>query len=445
MIKQIVTPILMVVLIACIVCSGSFGQKTDSSKVRNKAFIDAILKHDSKAASNLLKQGADVNMPLDMGGEAGGKQPAFVAAAALGDIDLVKALIANSGTAWKQHADTALVFAAAYARDRVLQLLLDKGISLNGTAKYGGTLLMMASTLPPSAERGAAQMHIITLLLDKGVKINAQAVDGTTALMLAARSGNGGVIKYLLAHGADLHLKDKRGQTAETFASQEGRQEIVAILQRAEHHTANAGQRLALVKAVVQDDVQKLRTLLQSGGDVNARDDAGDTLLMLAAQEGRLGLMKVLLDFKVDINARSLKFDQYTALYLAAEKGQTAGVNLLLDHHADMTPYTEGSNFSALTRAIVYDRVSVVEAFLAHGADVNAKNNLGSTPLIEDSGYGHPAIVKLLLEHGADRHAMDNDKKTALMWAQQNDDHREDYTEIIRLLLAKGAGSDEKK
>jgi ankyrin repeat protein len=56
----------------------------------------------------------------------------------------------------------------------------------------------------------------------------------------------------------------------------------------------------------------------------------------------------------------------------------------------------------------------VVEALLAKGADVNAKDDLGMTALILASGLGHREVVQLLLDKGADVNAMSKTGRTAL-------------------------------
>ena len=57
---------------------------------------------------------------------------------------------------------------------------------------------------------------------------------------------------------------------------------------------------------------------------------------------------------------------------------------------------------------------AIVSLLLEKGADVNAKNNDGWTPLHWASENGHEAIVSLLLEKGADVNAKDNDGETPL-------------------------------
>ena len=74
-----------------------------------------------------------------------------------------------------------------------------------------------------------------------------------------------------------------------------------------------------------------------------------------------------------------------------------------------------------------------LEKVLARGADVNACNDFGVTPLMVAAYHGRPEMVRALLEHGAQLNAVDNDGFTAAMLA---DDAGHD--EIVRTLVSLG-------
>ena len=73
-------------------------------------------------------------------------------------------------------------------------------------------------------------------------------------------------------------------------------------------------------------------------------------------------------------------------------------------------------------------------ALIGAGADVNAKNGSGSTPLILAARNGRNDFVSLLLESGADPDAADNDGRTAMHYASESG-----FTEIVEMLLTAGA------
>ena len=68
------------------------------------------------------------------------------------------------------------------------------------------------------------------------------------------------------------------------------------------------------------------------------------------------------------------------------------------------------------------------------GANVNATDERGSTPLLEAARYGHEDICLVLVAAGANLKAKDKDGKTALMLAVQGD-----HEEVVRILRQAGA------
>lgn len=110
----------------------------------------------------------------------------------------------------------ALQAASVNGRDRIVQLLLDKGaIDVNGEALEGASMHRYGRT--------------VRLLLDGG----AIDVDGK-ALMVASKYGYDQIVQMLLRKGADLYAKrganDDPVNTAVVAASDEGHGEIVRIL-----------------------------------------------------------------------------------------------------------------------------------------------------------------------------------------------------------------------
>ena len=64
------------------------------------------------------------------------------------------------------------------------------------------------------------------------VKVNVQGkLEGFTALMTAAAEGQLDVVRLLLAYGADPGLEDKDGDTAASFARQNGHSAVVDLLE----------------------------------------------------------------------------------------------------------------------------------------------------------------------------------------------------------------------
>ena len=124
-----------------------------------------------------------------------------------------------------------------------------------------------------------------------------------------------------------------------------------------------------------------------------------------------------------------------TPLHTHAGEGRKEVVEILINAGANVNAKND-TGMSPLHNAVTKE---VVELLIAEGANVNAKNKHGGTPLHEAAASGHKEIVELLIAEGADVGAKANDGKTPLDWAIFNKD-----TEIADLLRKHG-GKTEKE
>lgn len=95
---------------------------------------------------------------------------------------------------------------------------------------------------------------------------------------------------------------------------------------------------------------------------------------------------------------------------------------------------TSNMQTNELFRATREGNTDMVKALLSSpGADVNATDERGSTPLLEAARYGHEDVCLVLIAAGANLKAKDRDGKTALMLAVQGD-----HDDVVRVLKQAG-------
>ena len=87
--------------------------------------------------------------------------------------------------------------------------------------------------------------------------------------------------------------------------------------------------------AVSAEDTARLDELLEAGSDINARDEHGQTALMIAARDGRTRSVRWLIEHRAELN-HTAKF-HLSALMLAVINGRDAIVGILVDAGADQS------------------------------------------------------------------------------------------------------------
>ena len=163
------------------------------------------------------------------------------------------------------------------------------------------------------------------------------------------------------------------------------------------------------------------------------------TPLIIAAHNGHLNSVKILLGYGADIDARgTLKIGDVvvkgcTPLWAAAATGHLDVVRLLIERNADVDGRT--SKDSTPLRAASHEgHLDIVRCLVERGADVNAQNKVGVTPLMSACYCGHLSVFTYLSNKGAFLDQQCKRGGTALHRAA----HR-GHLEIVSQLLALGA------
>jgi ankyrin repeat protein len=196
----------------------------------------------------------------------------------------------------------------------------------------------------------------------------------------------------------------------------------------------------ALHWAALRGNEAIVRLLLDFRADIEAKDNDGKTVLHSAAssQKPNEAVVRLLVDLGGDFKARDN--DGKTVLHSAAEGGNEAVVRLLVDRGADIEA-TDDDKKTVLHSVASFwkPNEAVVRLLVDLGADLEAKDNNRKTVLHSAAQEGDEAVVRLLVDRGADLEAKDNDSKTVLHSAAKGGNEA-----VVRLLVDRGANFEAK-
>ena len=163
------------------------------------------------------------------------------------------------------------------------------------------------------------------------------------------------------------------------------------------------------------------------------------TPLIIAAHNGHLNSVKILLGYGADIEDRgTLKIrdevaEGCTPLWAAAVFGHLDVVKLLIERNADVDG--RASKGATPLRAAAFNgHLDVVRCLVESGADVNALTIIENTPLMISCYRGHLNVATYLIDKGAFMDLQNTDGNTALHKAAERG-----HLEIVSQLLALGA------
>ena len=280
----------------------------------------------------------------------------LVEAMAERDTARVRALLAEAGldvNGARADGATALLWAAHWDDGAAVELLLGAGAEVNAADDHGVTPLTRA------CENASASL--VERLLSAGANPNAAQANGLTPLMTAARTGSLQIVEALLSHGA--------GVNAATAAT---------------HETA-------LMWAVAGRHRNVVRALVERGADVHPRPRQAFSPLIAAARNGDIETAEVLLAAGARVD--DVGSDGAHPLAFAVIAGQSAFAHFLLEQGADPDGAVDGvtalhaaagsvgtwlkawnrRHGARAGRLGVDERLALVNALLARGADPNAR------------------------------------------------------------------------
>ena len=318
--------------------------------------------------------------------------------------------------------------------EKAVEIVLNEDVDINIPGKSNRTPLLWASL--------SASGEFIKTLIDLGADVNAQRTDDKCApLCLAADWNNYVAVDILLKHGADVgHL--------------------------------NTSKTAGLHACAGKGSLSVSRLLIDSGCDINLRDNTGKTALYLAVKNKHKYMVKCLLESEANVNmeynenasqriylVRGKDRGKPAWYYVQVEKvllplflrrtnggsldvadfglvlksgwGEDPPENVKKNINEMGATFPDTQSQTVLHVASKSASLEIVDLLVKHKADINANDADGFTPLHLAAMYGNIKVVKKLVELDADVN-LKVGGKDATDLAQMNEE-----TEIMEYLKPK--------
>ena len=253
------------------------------------------------------------------------------------------------------------------------KMLLDAGASVNTTAGYGSQPLHGSVKIFHSKE--CEKMHdsteiplcvqVTKMLIDKGADVNC--VDDALQTPLHFVGDCDDVVKLLLDNGATADAKNTNGMTP--------------LLNIARHTSPALSDVYGNVQRFLQKRIKSAELLLSFGAEINDINNIGESTLHWLASRPTIttcGMLEALVKFGADINARTTRMEtpmHYLCIDVRSKEDQDAA-----------------------TASIIQE---LVEAMITYGADTEAEDVNGYTPLASAILRSDAKVVEILLEKEA--------------------------------------------
>lgn len=231
-----------------------------------------------------------------------------------------------------------------------------------------------------AVHEAARKNHVdmLKVMIEKGVDVNIAQDEpgeaGNTPLHLACENGNKEAAALLMASGGDDTIRNVKGETPAHLAMKKRRfggdlktEDRIGVIEALKHvDIPGSGGKTPLMLLPELDlnaEIALLPVLLEGGADVNRRDDAGNTALMLIARDRCYkGLVKELYRAGADVNGENREGN--TALHFALKYGDQESAIFLIKK----------------------------------GADYNHANNAGVTPAQIAAEKGYDTVLELMTD-----------------------------------------------
>lgn len=318
----------------------------------------------------------------------------------------------------------------------IVDLLIQKGANTETRDCLHATPLWWAANY--------GHLPVVVKLLGKKAEARAPDIYGFDSLIWALWNGHQEVVERLfnnvttldgrhnddyifwaICNGCETQVQwlidkgiDTNNGAVMSWAIISGHASIVKLLLGMNTPTAIYSEQPSISLAASLGHEMVVQVLLDHGEAIESENSVGLTPLMLAAKGGHYGTVRLLLNKTANVNSRGPN-SRIPVMY-TAQDGSPNTTEVFFNEHGKLISKDDYYNTdeSSLSLAAQNGHHEVARLLLEHGADINASDSLGVTPLMLACRFRHKETVKLLLQKNAMIYARDWEGRWALHWAE---------------------------
>jgi len=285
-----------------------------------------------------VEKGADVNVSDDTGWTP------LMSAAITDHLNIVKYLIEQGKAnidAQDERKQTALMISVMYKHPEIAEYLVRNGANINEKTLSGLTSLTRAVD--------SESLDMVKFLIERGADITTISNEGETLLHFAAKNSHTDIAEYLINKGFDINAEKNDKSTPLYFAILKGNLNMVKFLvgHGADINHSTKERITPLLLSVMERYLPITEYLLEHGANPNTTITRGTTdgwtPLIFATTNGDSEMVKILIAYGADVNAKA---GEFSVMDTAQIRGDTIIIKLLENHikkerHAKKKKHTE--------------------------------------------------------------------------------------------------------
>jgi len=311
-----------------------------------------------------------------------------------GSIELVLALmdLGADPNLQTDASETVLAAAVRGGHTAIVDKLLAKGTDVNGPeGTYSAALMELLSN--------SENAEILASLLDAGALVNGQK-KGSAPLHHAAFK-KPQFVQTLLDRGADVSMKNDKGQTPFEIATARGHDEVLPLLDpKADAPTTTAMDKTPgeiLIEIVKAGDVNAAVELLRDNRELSNTLDFENRPVLTHAKS--VEMAELLVEAGADAEVSSVGWTPL--MWIAGRNGSPEVAEYLIKQGAWVS-IEDDNGARPIHQAAFMGNHDLVQILVANGADINAIDDAHATPLHGAAWSGDLDGAKMYLSLGAD-------------------------------------------